>query len=149
MAKKREYTNKWTFNGQEVDTPPEGMLGFVYKITNTKTNQFYIGRKNVISTSKKPPLAGERKKQIVTKESDWKHYYSSSKTIQADIENHGKEIFKREILVWCENISVLQYLEQKFIFDYDCMISELSYNSWFEVKLRKCAALIEYGKKNN
>lgn len=149
MAKKREYTNKWTFQGTEVDTPPEGMLGFVYKITNKSTGQFYIGRKNVISTSKKPPLDGERKKQIVTKESDWKHYWSSSKQVVADMDTYGKENFSREILVWCANISVLQYLEQKYIFDYDCMVSELAYNSWFEVKLRKCAALLEYGKNNN
>lgn len=149
MAKKREYTNKWIFQGTEVETPPEGMLGFVYKITNKLTGQFYIGRKNVISTSKKPPLAGERKKQIVTKESDWKHYWSSSKQVVADMEEHGKENFSREILVWCANISVLQYLEQKYIFDLDCVVSEKSYNSWFDIRLRKTAALLEYGKNNN
>ena len=149
MAKKREYTNKWIFQGTEVDTPPEGMLGFVYRIINKTTGQFYIGRKNVISTSKKPPLAGERKKQIVTKESDWKHYWSSSKTLQADIETIGKDNFQREILEWCANISVLQYVEQREIFKHNCMICEMSYNSWFEIKLRKCAALLEYGKNNN
>jgi hypothetical protein len=147
MATKKQYTNKWTYNGIEVDSPIENATGFVYKITNKTTGQFYIGRKNVVSVSKKT-VVGEKKKQIVTKESDWKHYWSSSKQLIADVEEQGKDNFSREILAWASSISVLQYLEQKYIFDYDCMISELSYNSWFDVKMRKCAALIEYGKQN-
>lgn len=149
MAKKRVYENKWTFEGNEVDEPVADMLGFVYKITNITTGRFYIGRKNVVSKSTKPPLAGEKKKRITFKESDWKHYWSSSKELQADIETLGVDNFKREILVWCANISVLQYLEQYHIFTNNCMVSSLAYNSWFDVKLRKCAALIEYGKQHN
>ena len=39
----------WKFNGNIVteETTPEGAVGFVYKIIDTRTNRFYIGKKSL------------------------------------------------------------------------------------------------------
>ena len=40
----------WVYNGKEVksiDDLPKDCIGFIYKITNTKTNEYYIGKKNI------------------------------------------------------------------------------------------------------
>jgi hypothetical protein len=149
MASKKQYTNKWIYQGKEVDEAVPEMLGFVYRITHKETGRFYIGRKNVISNTTKPPLKGEIKKRKITKESDWKFYWSSSDEIKQMIRDGGNEQFIREILYWCENITVLQYLEQYEIFVQGCMINENSFNKWIDLKLRKCPALIEYGRNNS
>lgn len=62
--------------------------GFVYQITNTQTNQKYIGRKYFYS----------KKGTKIVKESDWRWYTSSSKKVNALIQTLGKEQFLFEIL---------------------------------------------------
>ena len=68
---------------------PEGFVpnqkeheGFVYRIDNKKTGQYYIGKKGfwsrVKETKKSSPKYGKR----VTKESNWKNYHSSNTEVQ-------------------------------------------------------------------
>ena len=53
----------------------EDYYGFVYKITNTENNKFYIGKKIFQNTRKLPPLKGQKRKRTVIKESNWKTYW--------------------------------------------------------------------------
>ena len=49
-------TMTWIYNGSfitELNDMPEGTIGFIYKITNGKTGEYYIGKKNVLSTRKR------------------------------------------------------------------------------------------------
>lgn len=62
--------------------------GFVYCITNLKTQQKYIGRK----------YFWVRRKNKISAESDWRTYKSSSYNLLVDIDNLGIEFFKFEIL---------------------------------------------------
>ena len=36
----------WLYNNELIETIPEGMVGFVYLITNLTNNRKYIGKKN-------------------------------------------------------------------------------------------------------
>lgn len=137
MASKKIYENKWVFEGVEVEEPCLDMLGFVYKITNLTNDRFYIGRKNVISNVTKPPLKGDKKNRKISKESDWKFYWSSSDELKEDIKELGIENFRREILYWCKTPALITYLEQKTIFTTCALESNLSYNNWCDVKVRK------------
>ena len=93
MAKKREYTNKWTFNGKPVESEDvKDFEAFCYLI-EVPDNGLYIGRKNLISRTKSPGAKRRSKK-----ESDWQHYYSSSDEIKDYVKEHGTDGVKRIIL---------------------------------------------------
>ena len=67
------YENPWVFEGRTfLSEDINDLYGFVYCITNTKTNRRYIGRKYFWSFRKPPG-----KKRKVKQESDWKKYYGS------------------------------------------------------------------------
>jgi hypothetical protein len=89
----------WLYQG---DIFNEHMIGenygFVYVITNLINGKKYIGRKYFWSKRTLPPLKGKTRKRHVKKPSGWQDYWSSSKIVWAEIEKHGKENFKREIL---------------------------------------------------
>ena len=91
---KQNAGNPWMFNGEALTEPPSGFYGFVYCLTNTETNQKYIGKKFFVSVSGKG-------KKAVKKESNWRSYWSSSKNVKTDIDALGKDKFHREILVMC------------------------------------------------
>jgi len=57
----------WNYEGGNFDT--ENYYGFIYKITNAETDEYYIGRKNFYSTTTKQPLKGKKRKRKITKES--------------------------------------------------------------------------------
>ncbi|WP_423056918.1 hypothetical protein [Aeromonas hydrophila] len=66
--------NKWGIDESQISN----YTGFIYKLQNIKTGEWYIGSKNFYShrkeTKKSSPKYGKR----VKKESDWKTYQSSS-----------------------------------------------------------------------
>ena len=109
----KEYTNLSDF--------PDTAVGFVYKVTNTKSGKFYVGKKilrNVLTkklTKKeisewvKPGRIPKKRKEI--KESNWTDYYGSSKLIIEDIKLLGKEVFNREILKICTTKKQMSYWE--------------------------------------
>jgi hypothetical protein len=71
-------TNKWGIDEAEL----RDYEGFIYRIDNTRTGQYYIGKKSfwsrVKETKKSSPKYGKR----VTKESNWKDYQSSNAEVQ-------------------------------------------------------------------
>ena len=96
----------------------EDYFGFVYIITNLETNKKYIGKKFFHHTKKLPPLKGMKRKRTVVKESDWKTYYGSSNILKEELNQHGKDKFKREIIKLCTNKKELTYWETKLQFAY-------------------------------
>ena len=103
-------------------------FGFIYLITNLTNNKKYIGCKMLQKVIKRKPLKGKKNKRHETIESDWKTYTSSSNELNKDIESLGKENFKFEIIDFAYSKSHLKYLEAKYQFDNDVLLSESWYN---------------------
>jgi hypothetical protein len=108
--------------------------GFVYIITHLTTGKKYIGKKFFYSVRTKV-IKGKRKKTKVF--SDWQSYYGSNSELQNDVQAHGKENFKREIIHLCKKKGECGYLEAKEQFDRCVLESEDYYNAWIMVKVRK------------
>jgi len=114
--------NNWTFNGQPFDTPPEGMIGFVYRITNTTNQKKYIGRK-YFGSYRRVKQKGSKRKKIVRKDSDWRDYTGSSIELNNDIALLGKDKFTFEILIMAEYKGQITYLEMLYQFKYNVLTS--------------------------
>lgn len=106
----------------------EGVIGFVYCITENETNKKYIGKKLWISKRKLPPLKGQKRKRTKIIETDWRTYYGSSDMVNQLLKEHGESHFHREILYFCYNKSELSYLEAKEQFDRNVLLSDEYYN---------------------
>jgi hypothetical protein len=108
----------WIYNDRVVnslDEIPEGSIGFIYELTQISTGKKYIGKKNLYSHRTLPPLAGQKRRRKVVKESDWKNYYGS----QADVKKlvkENKQDFTREILKFVQTKKLLTYWETKYLF---------------------------------
>ena len=100
----------WIYHDKEIETLPEGAVGFVYCITNRKTGKQYIGKKFCFSRRRKK-VAGRVNRKVVVKESDWKDYFGSSEMLLADIESIGNQHFTREILNFYKNKKATSYAE--------------------------------------
>lgn len=101
----------WLYQGRpldDVDIPPKA-VGFVYLMTHTETGARYIGRK-LLTKAKRSQRQGKVIKSRV--ESDWREYWSSSPEILKMIEEGGTGQFSREVLVFAENKSQLNYMEE-------------------------------------
>ena len=140
---------QWTYQGKIVEEIGEEYIGFVYLITNLTNNRKYIGKKLAKFKVTKKPLKGKKNKRRSTKESDWRDYWGSSDTLNADVENLGPQNFTREILYYCTSRGELSYLEAKEQFDRRVLETDEYYNGIINVrvggsdKLRK--ALLEHG----
>lgn len=124
----------WYYNDQPLSEEKrtslieEGVIGFVYCITDKLTNKKYIGKKLWISKRKLPPLKGQKRKRTKIIETDWRTYYGSSDLVNQLLEEHGESNFHREILHFCYNKSELSYLEAKEQFDRNVLLSDEYYN---------------------
>lgn len=78
--------NRWIYNGS-LDVDSKTAFGFVYLITNLKTNKMYVGKKSF--------------KKWNGEESDWRIYHGSCKGLNEDLKSGGKNSLKREILYIC------------------------------------------------
>ena len=99
----------WFYKGEpisEIDIVE--YKAFVYIITNLADNRFYIGYKQT-TFAKTKQVKGKKKRHQV--ESDWRDYWSSSEELKADVEKHGVNNFRREILYFCKSKSMASYLE--------------------------------------
>ena len=144
-------TMTWTYQGRcitELSDMPEGTFGFIYKITNGKTGEYYIGKKQVVSIRKRKfgkreiaKLQDKRMKryEMVEKESDWHEYRSSNPTVKlwfhenktALLEDRRGDINDRlelKILKFCKNKKALTYYELQEQFSHDVLADELSLN---------------------
>jgi hypothetical protein len=115
---------KWIYRGEEIDSLPDEVNYFVYKIDYTNGTS-YIGSKVVRSELRTKPLVGMRKnaKRVSRKESNWKTYVGSSKL------NAGLAIALKEILHLCSNKRSSTYLEHKELFCRGAIESRLYNNA--------------------
>ena len=111
----------WIFNGKPFNWDDyKDHFGYVYVITNLKTNQKYIGRKYFKA---KKVIQKNLKKSKISVESNWRSYWGSSDKLKQDIETFGKENFKREILAIGKTIGVVNYLEVHLQFYFNVLMS--------------------------
>ena len=103
----------WLYENKTLNTIPNGHFGFVYLITNLSSGRKYIGRKYFYST-RRIKVKGRKTRKVIRKESDWKHYIGSNKTLKNDINRLGKKNFKFEILCFGETKGQTNYLEENF-----------------------------------
>ena len=107
----------WYYQGQPLETPPDGSLGFVYIITNLSNKKQYIGKKLFwfSKTSVKTVTlknGTKKKKKIKTLvESDWKTYYGSNENLKKDVLELDNHLFERKILHIVSSKGMLSYLE--------------------------------------
>ena len=80
-------------------------------------------------------VKGKRRK--IRKISDWEEYYGSSKYLHEDIKELGVSNFTREILHLCKSRSECAYLELKEQINREVLESDLFYNDWIQVRVRK------------
>ena len=102
----------WLYDGKEFKIEErDDAIGFVYELRDTENDKRYIGKKNLFSTRRLPPLKGQKRKRKVVKESDWKTYYGSSKNVQMLVEESGRDRFERKILRLCNSKGEMSYWE--------------------------------------
>lgn len=123
----------WYYNDEPLIEIPEGVVGFVYCITNLENNRKYIGKKNAFF-SKTKMVKGKKKKFKVP--SDWPTYYGSNKELIADVEAKGEHSFKREILRLCKTKAEMSYFELVEQIDNRVLERDDYYNDWIMVKVR-------------
>ncbi len=123
----------WTYKGEIVEDIGN-YIGFVYMITNLRTERKYIGKKNFYF-SKTKQLKGKKKKYKV--ESDWKDYFGSNEELNHHVNIFGQDQFRREILRFCSSKGEMSYFEAKYQFQYDVLESDQYYNSWISCKIHK------------
>lgn len=118
----------WLYKDKEITELtdiPEDAFGFIYEVTHIPTGRKYLGKKQLISVTKKPLgkkelalLTDKRAKtyKIVKKESDWKTYYGSHSEIKGLIKEGKQSEFSREILIFTLNKKLHTYYENKYLF---------------------------------
>lgn len=124
---------EWLFNGCPVTEIDEKYVSFVYLITNLETNRKYIGKKKK-QFSKTKQTKGKKKKIKV--ESDWKEYYGSCKELLEDVNELGKDKFKREILMFCLSTGMASYEEARLQFEHRVLENpKLWYNKYISCRI--------------
>jgi hypothetical protein len=80
-------------------------------------------------------LKGKKRKRKVTKESDWKDYFGSSKSLQADVEEFGRDNFTREIIYLAVSKAESSYMELWHQINEDVLFRDDSYNGIVSVRI--------------
>lgn len=124
----------WIYEKEPITEIPEGIIGFVYQITNQANGMKYIGKKNFYF-SKTKQVKGKKKRIKV--ESDWKEYYGSNKSLVEHVSLFGEDKFVREIVHLCKTKGEMTYYETKHIFAVDAILSDRYYNDWCMCRVRK------------
>lgn len=124
----------WFYNNEAVKNIPEGMVGFVYCITNIANNKKYIGKKNFYFSRTKT-VKGKKKRFKV--ESDWLSYFGSNKELTSDIAIHGEGNFRREILRFCISKGEFSYFEARLQFQENVLERDDYYNSYIQCRIHK------------
>lgn len=127
----------WFYQDTELLGVPEGYIGFVYEITNTVNGRKYIGKKGFFAKVNKPPLAGQKRRRVSYKESNWRDYFGSNGELQADVTREGDEHFHRKVLRLCKSKGEMSYYEAKEQFARDVLLDPEYYNGWVSVKVSK------------
>lgn len=128
----------WYYNEEEFTSEMiEDNVGFVYLITNLSDNKKYVGKKTLISKRKLPPLKGKTRRRTKIVESNWQDYFGSSEEVNALVEEHGRDNFKREILHLCKSKGEMSYLELKEQMAREVLLDDEYYNGILQVKIHR------------
>lgn len=131
----------WLYNNRPVETLPPDCVGFVYIITNIANNRRYIGKKlakfsRTTVKTVKLKNGNKKKRKVRSKvDSDWRDYFGSSPELLKDIEQLGKEYFKREILYYCHSKAECSYIEAREQFARRVLESQDWYNGHIQVRV--------------
>ena len=104
----------FAYKKDEEFVPNLDKFGFVYLITNLQSGKGYIGCKQYKLYTK-----------LKERESDWKTYTGSSKWLNEDIKNIGKEHFKFEIIAEYKNKRSLRYYELYYQMKFNVLSSTI------------------------
>lgn len=132
---------EWIYQNRPVTELPEECAGFVYCITNTVDDKMYIGKKLSRFKTTRYKMHTQkngkkvRKRLRGTKDSGWRDYWGSSDALLADIEQLGKNKFKREILYYCATKAECNYMEAREQFDRRVLESSVYYNGHIRVRV--------------
>lgn len=135
--------NLWHYNGMPITSLPEDCVGFVYVITNRLSGRKYIGKKLAKFAKTTYKMHTQKngvkvRKRIRTKvDSDWLTYYGSSQELTRDIEQHGQQHFRREILHYCTSKSQCSYIEAREQFTRRVLESSDYYNGQISIRIHK------------
>jgi hypothetical protein len=111
------HFNPWTYKGKIfTDLDIGDNIGFVYILTNILTNKKYIGLKNFYTSAKS--RHNPTKQRII---SNWKDYYGSSKSVDKDIQEYGKDRFIREIHSLHKTKRSMTYVESRLLLEVDAL----------------------------
>jgi Putative endonuclease segE, GIY-YIG domain len=114
----------WT---TKIDDIPETFFGFIYKITNKKTNRSYIGKKQAQTIRKMKPLKGKKLGRRKVVDTDWKTYTGSSPELNQDISELGEDNFLFEIIRFCTCKWELSYYEAAEQFKNEVLLKPSEY----------------------
>jgi hypothetical protein len=130
--------SEWTYNDRPVEAEDyEGMVAFVYLITNTATGRQYIGKKR-LATVRRTKVKGKTKRKVVRKQSDWIDYWGSNKPLLEELAASDKANYTRKILRWCRTLSEASYYETREILCRDALLKpDQYYNEWCTVKVTR------------
>ena len=105
----------WFIYGKDEEFVPNlDKFGFVYLITNLHNGKGYIGCKQY-----------KLYRKLNERESDWKTYTGSSKWLNEDIQNIGKEHFKFEVIAEYKNKRSLRYYELYYQMKFNVLSSTI------------------------
>jgi hypothetical protein len=127
---------------ENVQSIPEGSIGFVYVITNKLTSKKYIGKKLLENKKKRKPLKGRVNARRYKVESDWKTYTGSSPNLNSDVVKQGKDNFLFDILSFHPSKLLLAYWETKTIVDRNALFSDEYYNEVLNLRIRARKVII-------
>jgi hypothetical protein len=126
----------WLYDGEILNDPPEGIMGFVYLIHNLENNRLYIGQKSFYSTLTRPPLKGKKRSRKIVRQSDWQKYYGSNEELKRDLENNGYNC-ARTVLRYCKSKSELNYWELSEQMSRDVLLDHKYYNSYVGARIAR------------
>ena len=112
----------------------EGCIVFIYEITDVSNGKKYIGKKLLITKRKRPPLKGQKRKRIDIIQSDWAKYYGSSEKVKLLVDERPAD-FQREILEFCKAKGELSYIEAKWQFTKEVLLTDDYYNEFIGCKI--------------
>jgi hypothetical protein len=128
------YQNN-TFTKEDAELKiAEGCIGFIYEITDVSNGKKYIGKKLLITKRKRPPLKGQKRKRIDIIQSDWAKYYGSSEKVKLLVDERPAD-FQREILEFCKAKGELSYIEAKWQFTKEVLLTDDYYNEFIGCKI--------------
>lgn len=137
MARRKQLLT-WLIDGKELtDDRIADYIGMVYLITNLINGKQYVGKKLFSKARTRRPLRGRSRKRRDRVESNWRTYYGSNKELAADVEKHGPEKFRREVLHLCRTKGECSYYEVIEQATRDVLKGDRWYNQWIQCKIHK------------